>query len=329
MDEKAIDAAKAKPIEEELKRIDAIKDRNDVLKAIAHLHTLGVGAFFGFTSGQDDKNSTMVIGQAFQDGLGMPDRDYYTKEDDASKKLREQYVAHVTQMLTLLGRTGSAAADHAKKIMALETALAVPSRTRVELRDPQKNYNKMTQSEMQQLMPDWKWSDYFKEINLAEPGEINVGQPDFFKAANNVFKNTSIDDWKTYLRWHLLNEAAPELSKEFVDENFKFFGNTLTGAKQLKPRWKRVVTSTDAAIGEALGKLYVADNFPPESKARMIELVKNIQEAMADSIKSRDWMDDATNRKRSRNWPRSRSRSVIRTNGAITRRCRSTGARTS
>ena len=294
MDEKAIDAAKAKPLDEEFKRIDSIKDRNDLLKAIAHLHNIGVGAFFGFTSGQDDKNSAMVIGQAFQGGLGMPDRDYYTKEDDASKKLREQYVAHVTKMLTLLGESQSAAAEHAKKIMTLETALAVPSRTRVELRDPQKNYNKMTQAEMQQLTPDWKWADYFKEINLTEPGDINVGQPDFFKAANGVFTNTSLDDWKTYLRWHLLNEAAPELSKEFVDENFKFFGNTLTGAKQLKPRWKRVITSTDGALGEALGKLYVADYFPPESKARMIELVKNIQEAMADSIKSREWMDDAT-----------------------------------
>jgi putative endopeptidase len=294
MDEKAIDVAKAKPLDEEFKRIDSIKDRNDLLKAIAHLHNIGVGAFFGFTSGQDDKNSAMVIGQAFQGGLGMPDRDYYTKEDDASKKLREQYIAHVTKMLTLLGESQSAAAEHAKKIMTLENALAVPSRTRVELRDPQKNYNKMTQAEMQQLMPDWNWADYFKEINLTEPGDVNVGQPDFFKAANGVFKNTSLDDWKTYLRWHLLKEAAPELSKEFVDENFKFFGNTLTGAKQLKPRWKRVVTSTDGALGEALGKLYVADYFPPESKARMIELVKNIQEAMADSIKSRDWMDDAT-----------------------------------
>ena len=211
MDEKAIDAANAKPLDEEFKRIDAIKDRNDLPKAIAHLHNIGVGAFFGFTSGQDDKNSAMVIGQAFQGGLGMPDRDYYTKEDDASKKLREQYVAHVTRMLTLLGESESAAAEHAKKIMTLETALAVPSRTRVELRDPQKNYNKMTQAEMQQLTPDWKWADYFKEINLTEPGDINVGQPDFFKAASGIFTNTSLDDWKTYLRWHLLNEAAPEL----------------------------------------------------------------------------------------------------------------------
>jgi predicted metalloendopeptidase len=294
MNEKAIDAAKAKPLEGEFKRIEAMKDRNDLLKEIAHLHNMDVGVFFGFTSGQDDKNSTMVIGQAFQGGLGMPDRDYYTKEDEPSKKLRDQYVAHVTKMLTLLGEPASAAADHAKKIMTLETSLAVPSRTRVELRDPQKNYNKMSQADLQQLTPDWKWSDYFKEIKLTEPGDINVGQPDFFKAANQVLINTSLDDWKTYLRWHLINATAPELSSDFVNENFNFFGSTLTGAKQLKPRWKRVVTSTDGALGEALGKLYVADYFPPESKARMTELVKNIQEAMSDSIKSRDWMDDAT-----------------------------------
>ncbi len=294
MDEKSIEAEKAKPLAEEFKRIDAMKDRGDVLKEIAQLHNMGVGAFFTFTSGQDDKNSTKVIGQAYQGGLGMPDRDYYTKDDDAMKKMREQYVAHVTKMLTLAGTPEADAADQAKKVLALETSLAVPARPRVELRDPQKNYNKMTQAELQQLTPDWKWADYFKAINLAAPGDINVGQPDFFKAANQVFTSTSIDDWKIYLRWQLIHAAAAELSSEFVNEDFKFFGNALTGAKQLKPRWKRVITSTDQALGEALGKLYVADNFPPESKARMIELVKNIREAMADSIKSRDWMDDAT-----------------------------------
>ena len=285
MDEKAVDAAKAKPLDEEFKRIDAIKDRNDVLKAIAHLHNIGVGAFFGFTSGQDDKNSAMVIGQAFQGGLGMPDRDYYTKTDEASKKLREQYVAHVTKMLTLLGESESAAADHAKKIMTLETALAVPARTRVELRDPQKNYNKMTEAEMQQLMPDWKWAEYFKEINLITPGDVNVGQPDFFKAANGVFVNTSIDDWKAYLRWHLINATAQELSNDFVDEDFNFKERVLRGTEKIKPRWKRVIASTDDAIGEALGKLYVAFYFPPEAKERALELVNNLKEALADRIK--------------------------------------------
>ncbi len=224
----------------------------------------------------------------------MPDRDYYTKDDAASKKLREQYVAHVTKMLTLLGEPAAKAGDDAKKILALETSLAKPARTRVELRDPQKNYNKMTTDELQKLTPSWNWKAYFKALDQPEPDAINVGQPDFFKAADGVFASTSLDDWKTYLRWHLVHAAAEELSSDFVKENFKFFGTTLTGAKELKPRWRRVVTSTDNALGEALGKLYVADNFPPESKARMIELVKNVQEAMADSIKSRDWMDEKT-----------------------------------
>ena len=294
MDEKTIEAMRTKPLDDELKRIDAMKDRNDVLKEIAHLHTLGVGAFFGFGSGQDDKNSTMVISNCVQGGLGMPDRDYYTKTDDASKKLRDQYVDHVAKMLTLLGEPANTASDHSKKILALETSLAQASRTRVELRDPQKNYNKMPQTDLQALTPDWNWADYFKEINLNEPGNINVHQPDFFKAANATFANTPINDWKTYLRWHLINAAAAELSKDFVNENFNFNDATLRGTKQIKPRWKRVVISTDAAIGEALGKLYVADHFPPEAKARALELINNLKEALSDRIKTLEWMDEPT-----------------------------------
>ena len=297
MDEKAVEAAKAKPLEGELKKIDAIKDRGDVLQAIARLHLLGANPLFGFTSGADDKNAGMVISQAYQSGLGLPDRDYYTKDDEASKKLRDQYVEHVTKMLTLLGTPADKAAENARKILAIETSLAEPARTRVELRNPEANYNKMSQAELQKLMPDFKWDDYFKAIGLAEPGDINVGQPDFFKAANGVFASTSVDDWKSYLRWHLVKEFAGHLSSDFVDEEFRFFGQTLTGAKKLKERWKRVVESTNHAVGEALGKLYVAENFPPESKARMLELVKNVREAMADSIKSRDWMDEETKKK--------------------------------
>jgi putative endopeptidase len=294
MNEKAVEAERVKPLQEEVKRIDAIKDRKDVLKEIARLHSMGVNAFFGFTSGQDDKNSTMVIAQAYQGGLGMPDRDYYTKEDEPSKKLRDQYVEHVTKMLTLAGEPAAQAAENAKKVMALETALAKPARTRVELRDPQKNYNKMKQADLQTLTPDWNWADYFKEMKLTEPGDINVGQPDFFKGANEVFKTVSIDDWKTYLRWHLLHGMASTLSNDFVNENFRFFEGTLRGTKQIKPRWKRVVLETDSVLGESLGKLYVADHFPPEAKARALEMVNNIKEALADRIKTLDWMDEPT-----------------------------------
>ncbi|MFL6540651.1 MAG: M13 family metallopeptidase, partial [Chthoniobacterales bacterium] len=251
-------------------------------------------ALFRFGSGQDEKESTRVIAQAHQGGLGLPDRDYYTKTDEKSEQLRKAYVEHVTKMLTLLGEKPDAAATQAKKVMDVETALANAHRTRVELRDPQKNYNKMAATELQQLTPDWKWDLYFKEVNLTEPGDVNVGQPDAFKGMNELLAKTSLDDLKTYLRWQLIHGAAGELSKNFVDENFRFYEQTLRGAQQIRPRWKRVVASTDEGVGEALGKLYVAENFPPEAKARALELVNNLREALGDRIKSLDWMDDAT-----------------------------------
>jgi len=292
MDEKAVDAAKVKPLEDEFKRIDAMKDRKDVLKEVGRMHSMGIYPFFLFYSGQDDKDSTKVIAQASQGGLGMPDRDYYTKDEHA--KLREQYVEHVTKMLTFAGEPAAQAAEKAKKVMALETSLAKPARTRVELRDPQKNYNKMKQTELQAIMPDFNWADYLKEIKLTAPGDINVGQPDFFKAANEVFKSVSMDDAKTYLRWHLLHSMASTLSSDFVNENFRFFEATLRGTKQIKPRWKRVVAKTDEELGESLGKLYVAEHFPPEAKARALEMVNNLREALADRIKTLEWMDEPT-----------------------------------
>jgi predicted metalloendopeptidase len=164
----------------------------------------------------------------------------------------------------------------------------------VELRDPQKNYNKMKADGLQKLTPSFKWADYFKELQLADAGDINVGQPDFFKGVDKVFASTAIDDWKNYFRWHLVHAAATELSSDFVDENFNFYIKALTGAQQLKPRWKRVVSSTDGAVGEALGKLYVAEYFPPAAKERALELVKNVQAAMGDAIKNCQWMDDKT-----------------------------------
>src|SRR5882724_522032 len=265
---------RTKPLQDELAKIDSMKDRQDVLKEIGHLHLNGVNAFFNFASGQDDKDSTREIAQAEQGGLGMPDRDYYTKDDDASKKLRDQYVAHVTKMLTLLGESAEKAGADAKKILALESALAQASRTRVELRDPQKNY--------------------FKKIGLTAPGDIDVHQPDFFKAVNTAFTSTSMDDWKTYLRWHLINATASALSSDFVNEDFNFKETTLRGTKQIKPRWKRVIISEDGEIGEALGKLYAAEYFPPAAKARALELINNLKEALADRIKTLEWMDEPT-----------------------------------
>src|SRR4029077_4894319 len=294
MDEKAVEAARTAPLTEEFQKIDAMKDQQDVLKEIAHLHSMGINAFFNFGSGQDAKDSTHDIAQALQGGLGMPDRDYYTKQDADMNEKGEKYIAHVTKMLTLLGEPAEKAAEDAKKVMALETKLAEASRTRVQLRDPVKNYNKMGVRQLQDLTPDWNWSDYFQKISLVDPGDVNVHQPEFFKAANDLFKSTSIDDWKAYLRWHLINATAPYLSTDFVNEEFDFNDRILRGTQQIKPRWKRVIISEDDAIGEALGKLYVAFYFPPEAKARALELVHNLKEALADRIKTLDWMDEPT-----------------------------------
>jgi len=294
MDEKTIEAMRTKPLQDEFNKIEMIKDRQDVLAEIAHLHTISVNAFFDFGAGQDAKDSTRDIAQAVQGGLGMPDRDYYTKQDADMKEKREKYVAHVAKMLTLLGEPADKASDDAKKILALETKLAEASSTRVQLRDPIKNYNKMGVRQLQDLTPDWNWSDYFKKINLVEPGDINVHQPEFFKSANDLFRSASLDDWKAYLRWQLINATAPDLSKDFVDEDFDFKERVLRGTQQIKPRWKRVILSEDGEIGEALGKLYVGFYFPPEAKARALDLVNNLKEALADRINTLEWMDEPT-----------------------------------
>ena len=294
MDEKTIEASRTKPLDDEFNAIAAINDRSALLKEIAHLHSMGIDVLFDFGSHPDSKDSTHEIAQAAQGGLGLPDRDYYTKTDEASKKLRDQYVDHVAKMLTLLGDPAAKAQDEAKRILALETKLAQASRTRVQLRDPQKNYNKMPVQQLQNLTPDWNWNDYFNAINLLAPQDVNVHQPEFFKTTDQVFKETPLDDFKPYLRWHLIDATAPDLSKDFVDEDFNFKERILRGAQQIKPRWKRVIESEDGSIGEALGKLYVAYNFPPEAKARALEMVNNLKEALADRIKTLDWMDQPT-----------------------------------
>ncbi len=294
MDENTIESLRTKPLDAEFKAIEAINDRASLLQQIAHLHSMGIDVLFDFGAQPDAKDSTHELAQAAQGGLGLPDRDYYTKTDTASKKLRDQYVEHVAKMLTLLGDPPAKASDEARKILALETKLAEASRTRVQLRDPIKNYNKMPVKQLQGLTPDWNWNDYFRALDLLAPQNVNVHQPEFFKTADQVFKDTPMDDWKAYLRWHLIDATAPDLSNDFVDENFNFHDRTLRGAQQIKPRWKRVITSEDEAVGEALGKLYVAFNFPPEAKARALELVNNLKEALADRIKTLEWMDQPT-----------------------------------
>jgi endothelin-converting enzyme/putative endopeptidase len=294
MDEPAIDKLGAKPLEPELKRIAAIQSKEALLAALVSLHGLGVGALFRFTSEPDAKNSTQMIANVDQGGLGLPDRDYYLKDDPKSVKLREQYVAHVQKMLELLGEATAQAAADAQAVLRIETDLAKGSLDRVARRDPSQTYHKMSVKDLAALSPSFDWPKYFAGSDTPSFTDLDVSVPEFFKTLDAVLKNTSIADLKTYLRWHLLHSEATLLANAFVDENFNFFGRALTGTTELQPRWKRCVEATDADLGFALGQVYVEQTFPPEAKARVLAMVGEIEKMLGEDIQSVDWMTPAT-----------------------------------
>src|SRR5712692_7522717 len=244
MDTAGIEAAGTKPLERELAAIADIKNLADLQAEAERLQSRGVGALFRFNSNQDAKDSTQVIGGAFQGGLGLPEREYYLKEDDKSKQLREAYSKHVAKMFELLGDPADKSAAEAAAILKIETTLATASMKNTDLRDPDKTYHKMMLADLKTLTPNFSWEAYFKDAGHPELKEINVGQPDFFKALDAQLTATPLGDWKTYLRWHLVNAAAPGLPEKFVAEDFDFRGKTLTGAKEIQPRWKRCVQAT-------------------------------------------------------------------------------------
>ncbi|MFB9864129.1 M13 family metallopeptidase [Rufibacter immobilis] len=294
MDSAAIEKAGLTPLKPELDRINAIKDRASLLQAMAHLKTIGRGGVFGFYVGQDDKNSTQYIVNITQSGLGLPDRDYYLKTDARSQSIREEYQKHMANMFRLLGDTEATARKNAAKIMELETRLAKASMTRVEQRDPHATYNKMTVAELQKLSPNFNWPTLLKNMSVTGAKEVIVAQPKFLKEANTMLTAVPVSDWKTYLRWHLARTSAAYLPQAFVQENFNFYSKFLSGAKEMQPRWKRVLRMTDGTIGEALGQEYVDKAFSPEAKAKALEMVNNLRSAFQEHVKNLDWMSEAT-----------------------------------
>jgi len=294
MDEKQVNAAGAAPLAPEFARIESIQGIGELQAEIARLQGMGVRAPFDFGSTQDEKNSSEVIGGADQGGLGLPDRDYYTRPDDKSKQLRQQYEEHVAKMLALAGDGDAKAASEAKDILSLETRMAEASMTRVERRDPEKTYHKMNRSDLRALTPNWSWEDYFQEIGYTNIQFVDVSAPKFFETMSAALMETPLDTWKTYLRWHLLNSAAASLSEPFVNENFNFNGRALMGTKELLPRWKRCVTATDRQLGEALGQIYAQNYFPPEAKAHALEMVNHLIDALHDDLQTLQWMSPAT-----------------------------------
>jgi putative endopeptidase len=297
MDEAQAEAAGAKPLKEAFDRIEKVHDTGSLVAEAAKLRPEGVGVLWSFGSGQDFKDAREVIAEADQSGLGLPDRDYYTREDDASKKIRDQYVEHMERMFMLAGDSAEAAKTEAAAVMAIETAMAKASMTRVERRDPKKRYNRMDLPELAKLTPSIPWKAYLTEVGAPPVTSVNIGSLSFFKGVQELLSTEKPEAWRSYLRWHVIRDAAPMLSSKFVNENFAFYGTVLTGAKELQPRWKRCVTSTDQSLRDLLGQPYVEATFGAEGKKRTNEMVLALLQAMKDDLAKVPWMDEETKTK--------------------------------
>lgn len=296
MDEAKIETEGLKPIQAELDLINKVTDQKSLQAEIAHLHSFGYNALFGSGSNRDFKNAAEVTLGIFQGGLGLPTRDYYFKDDARSKTIRDEYVKHVAKMFELMGDDTAKAASQAQAVMTLETKLAGGSKLPVELRDPEKLYHRMKLTAVNDLAPAFDWPAYFQNVAHSK-ADVNVATPEFFKVMNTELTATSIDDWKTYLRWNIINRAASALSSKIVAEDFHFKGTILQGATENLPRWKRCVATTDAALGEALGAVYVQKAFPPAAKARAMAMVRNLEAALKSDITTLSWMSDTTRKR--------------------------------
>ncbi|MFA4967492.1 MAG: M13 family metallopeptidase, partial [Candidatus Margulisiibacteriota bacterium] len=294
MDEKKIEADGIQPLEEELKRIGRIKDVKGLVGNIAHMHQLTAAPLFNFFVSPDAKNSELNMVELYQGGLNLPDRDYYLKDDQYSRNIREKYKIFAARIFKLMGEKEADAEKDAGTVLKMEIELAKISRDKVELRDPIKNYNPMSLSALSKLSDKFDWPLYFASMGARAPGKINVGQPAFFKGLNKLLVQYPINDWKVYLRFCLVNDNAELLNSAFVNEEFDFYGKTMNGAKVLMPRWKRVIGTVNGSVDQAVGQLFVKEKFSPKAKTRAIEMVKNIRAALRERIKKLDWMDKKT-----------------------------------
>jgi endothelin-converting enzyme/putative endopeptidase len=292
MDLKTIETQGVKPLQSQLEAIDHLNSKAQIAD-VAALMT-GDDVLFGFGSTQDFKDASQVIAQADQGGIGLPDRDYYLKDDVKSVELRKAYLAHVQKMFELLGDKPETAAREAQTVMRIETALAKGSLTRVERRDPKNLYHKLSADELKQMNASFGWETYFAKVGLPSLKSLNVTSPKFFKTANEVLQKEDVASWKTYLRWKLVHANASYLSSAFVNEDFNFYGKTLEGKQELPPRWKRCTEDVDNDIGEALGKAYVEKYFSPQAKQDALTMVRQIEAAMQSDIESLAWMSTAT-----------------------------------
>lgn len=293
MDEANINAQGIKPLEPEFLRLQSIRTEDELRDAIIHLHQMGVGVFFGFGSMQDFTNSNNMIPVVMQGGLGLPDRDYYLKDDEKFKKIRATYLIFLIKLFILSGDDPVKAASEANTVMAIETAFARASMSQTAQRDPHAIYHMMDIAKLETMAPNFAWKQYFSSMGHPEITRLNVAMPDFMHAMNQQLKNHTIDEWKIYLRAHLLESMAPYLSQTFVDESFRMT-TALTGAEKLKPRWKRVITTENTALGFAIGKLYVERYFSPAAKQDVLEMTQMIRKVLRHDLETLSWMTPAT-----------------------------------
>jgi putative endopeptidase len=294
MDEPAIEASGIMPLGPDLATIDALTNPDDLPVLVAHLHSYGVPAFFRFSASTDLNEATTMIAEVDQGGLGLPDRDYYLKDDLRSEDLRKKYVDHIGKIFTLAGAPAEKAAADAATVLRMETALATASLDRVQRRDPNARQHRKTITELQALTPSFSWRKYASAAELPPLLTINVVAPDFLAAFDTLVAASSADDLKPYLRWHLLHESAALLPKAFEDATFDFFSRTLAGQQAQTPRWRRCVAQTDELLGEALGKAFVEEAFGPQAKADMLRMVQEIKGAMREDIDAAPWMSAET-----------------------------------
>ncbi len=298
MDTATIEKLGATPIKGEMDAIENLNDMNGILLYVAKLQQWGTNPMFSFYAGQDPKNSDVFIPQLMQGGLSLPDRDYYLNPDARSTKIREEFVNHVVNMFKLYGLDEKEAKRYSDVVMHIETALAKASMKREELRDPFLTYNKVTIDDLNKLTPSLKWDEMMKNLEITGKYDYLVlGQPEFLKELQNQLQSNSLNDWKIYLKWNLLNLAGNVLSSDFVNEDFNFNNRILNGQKEIQTRWKRMIQFTDVMIGDALGQLYVAKYFPPDAKKKADELVSNLITVYSDRIAKLDWMSDETKKK--------------------------------
>jgi endothelin-converting enzyme/putative endopeptidase len=294
MDESRIEQLGEKPLSPELELITQIGDTQQFIDEVARLQKMQVGVFFTFTSAPDLKDAKMSIADLDQGGLGLPEKDYYFRDDAKSVELRKKYVSHISEMLSLVGVTRERALSAAARVMSVETALAKASLDVTARRDPQKLFHQMSKAELAKLSPNFSFEHFFTAVDTPAFEKVNVDVPDFIAAFSQLVSTRPMDDLKDYLTWHYLHSSARILSKPFVDQNFDFYGRTLLGSKELRPRWKRCVAATDDELGEALGQKYVEKTFGEEGKARTLQLVREIERQMAKDLESLSWMSPAT-----------------------------------